>query len=167
MRLAIKDTVVDITSCTRMRDTKRGFYLDITIPKSNIGMEELYNLLEDCTETIIITDNDGNVNEYNGFKTLSNFSCENGVYKIAQVCTSEYEAQLSLAQSTIKALEDKIASDAEKINAQSATIVALNDELLNTQLALCELYENKNATDDNIDYEYYEDEHYPEESEVE
>ena len=62
MRLTVGSTSIDITSCTRMRDTKRGFYLDITIPKENIGMEELYNLLDGCTDTIVVTDDENKEN---------------------------------------------------------------------------------------------------------
>ena len=138
MNLTIGNTTIEITDCVRMRDTKRGFYLDIQIPKENFGMEDLYNLFDGCTEAIIVTDDEGKVTEYKGFQTLGSFACEDDVYKVAQVCTSEYEAQLSLAQS-------KIAEQEEIINNQAAVINNLNEELLNTQLALCELYESTSA----------------------
>ena len=130
MNLKIGNTSIEITSCTRMRDTKRGFYLDITIPKESIGMETLYNLLDGCTETIIVTDDSGNVSEYVGFKTLGSFACENGVYKVAQICTSEYEAQLSIAQSKIAEQDAVIEKQNEVIEAQTEEITLLNDTLL-------------------------------------
>ena len=130
MNLTIGNTTIEITSCTRMRDTKRGFYLDITIPKENIGMEDLYNLLDGCTETIIVTDENGAVTEYVGFKTLGPFTIENGAYKISQICTSEYEAQLSLAQAKIAEQDAKLATQEETINAQREEIAMLNDTLL-------------------------------------
>lgn len=114
MNLTIGSTTVEITSCTRMRDTRRGFYLDLQIPKDNIGMEELYTLLDGCTEVITITNDEGVVNNYKGFQTLGSFACEDGVYKIAQVCTSEYEAQLSLTQGEIAEVRTlQEANDAE------------------------------------------------------
>ena len=114
MNLTIGSTTVEITSCTRMRDTRRGFYLDLQIPKDNIGMEELYTLLDGCTEVITITNDEGAVNNYKGFQTLGSFACEDGVYKIAQVCTSEYEAQLSLTQGEIAEVRTlQEANDAE------------------------------------------------------
>lgn len=122
MKLAIGSTIIDITSCTRMRDTKRGFYLDIQLPKENIGMEELYSLLDDCEETIVVTDDNGNVSKYVGFKTLGSFACEDGVYRIAQICTSEYEAQLSLAQNEIIKLQNIIDEQSEVIEAQAEEI---------------------------------------------
>jgi hypothetical protein len=121
MRLTIGSTTIEITDCVRMRDTKRGFYLDITIPKENIGMEELYTLLDGCTEKIIVTDENGAVAEYMGFKSLGSFACEDGLYKVAQICTSEYEAQLSLAQS-------KIAEQDSVIEMQMANIMALEEQ---------------------------------------
>ena len=132
--LTIGNTNITITSCDRKRDTKRGFYLDITIPKENIGMEALYSLLDGCTEKIVVTDEEGAVIEYVGFKTLGSFACEDGAYKVAQICTSEYEAQLSLAQS-------KLAEQDAIIATLQAENILLSEELLNTQLALCELYE--------------------------
>lgn len=120
MNMTIGNTSIEIASCVRMRDTKRGFYLDITIPKENIGMEDLYNLLDSCTENIVVTDEEGNVSEYVGFKTLGSFACENGEYKVAQVCTSEYEAQLSLAQT-------KIAEQDAVIEGQNANIMVLEE----------------------------------------
>lgn len=132
MKLTIGTTTIEITSCTRMRDTKRGFYLDITIPKENIGMEDLYNLLDGCAETIIVTDDEGNVSEYKGFKETGSFALEGGFYRIAQICTSEYEAQLSLAQRKIAEQDVIIASQTEHIGVleenavmQSATIESM------------------------------------------
>lgn len=130
MNLAIGTTTIEITSCTRMRDTVRGFYLDIVIPKENIGMDELYSMLDGCAENIIVTEDNGAVNTYVGFKTLGSFACENGVYTVAQVCTSEYEAQLSLAQSKIAEQDAVIALQTETIMAQNEEIAILNDTLL-------------------------------------
>lgn len=137
MNMTIGNTSIEIVSCVRMRDTKRGFYLDITIPKAAIGMEDLYNLLDSCTENIVVTDEEGNVSEYVGFKTLGSFACENGEYKIAQICTSEYEAQLSLAQSEIATqnrvinnIHNHMDEQTSAIEAQTAEIGFLNDLLL-------------------------------------
>jgi len=135
MNLTIGSTSIEITDCVRMRDTRKGFYLDITIPKENIGMETLYDLLDGCTENIIVTDDEGNVTEYVGFKTLGPFTIENGVYKVAQICTSEYEAQLSLAQAKIAEQDAKIATQDETIEAQAAEIAMLNDALLEALMA--------------------------------
>ena len=128
--LTIGNTSIEITDCVRMRDTRRGFYLDITIPKENIGMEALYALLDGCMETIIVTNDDGTVNEYMGFKTLGSFALEDGSYRIAQICTSEYEAQLSLAQSKIAEQDAIIEAQNATIAAQTEEILMLNDTLL-------------------------------------
>lgn len=137
--LTIGSTTIEITDCVRMRDTKRGFYLDIIIPKENIGMEELYSLLDGCSENIIVTEENGAVTEYMGFKTLGSFACEDGVYKVAQICTSEYEAQLSLAQS-------KIAEQAGIITKLQAENILLNEQLLVVQMAAADLYEKSLET---------------------
>ena len=123
MNLKIGEKTLEIKSCTRMRDTVRGFYLDLVITKDVIGMDELYNLLDGCTENIVITEDNGTVNTYIGFKTIGSFVCENGEYKISQVCTSEYEAQLSLAQSKIEEQDKIIATQAEEIEMLNNTLL--------------------------------------------
>ncbi len=163
MNLTIGTKTIEITSCTRKRDTQKGFFLEMVIPKENIGMDELYALLDDNAESIVVTEADGTVNTYNGFKEIGSFSCEKGVYRVAQVCTSEIEAQLSLAQNKVaeqgrvieamQALIDSqnqaleahaqvISAQAEQIEAQTETIEAqaeevavLNDTLLEMLMA--------------------------------
>lgn len=124
MILRIGTTEIAITeNPVRRRDTKRGFFLDITIPKDNIGMEELYNLLSTNETDIAVVNDDGTENVYKGFKEVGSFALENGNYHIAQVCTSEYEAQLSLMQ-------NKVVEQNKIIEAQNEEIVMLNDTLL-------------------------------------
>ena len=101
MNLTIGSTTIEITSCTRKRDTQRGFFLDLVIPKESMGMDELYALFNGNTEPIVVVDADGTENTYLGFKETGSFALEGGSYHVAQICTSEYEAQLSLAQAKI------------------------------------------------------------------
>lgn len=136
--LTIGSKTFEITSCVRMRDVKRGFYLDIKIPQASISMDELCALLKDNEQTITVTEGE-NVSAYNGFKLLSNFSLEDGVYHVCQACTSEIEAQLSVAQNKVaeqaKALEatqQVVNQQAETITAQ-ATTIAEQGETIKTQ----------------------------------
>ena len=135
MNLTIGTTTIKITSCTRKRDTQRGFYLDLTIPKDNIGMDDLYALLNGNTEPIVVIEADGTENTYIGFKETGSFALEGGFYKVAQVCTSEYEAQLSLAQSKMAEQDAIIAAQNETIEAQTEEIIMLNDTLLELLMA--------------------------------
>ena len=163
MNLTIGSTTIEITSCTKRRDVKRGFYLDLYVPQASIGMDELFNLLDGNTEPIVITEADGTESVYVGFKQLGAMSLEAGVYNVAQVCTSEYEAQLSLAQNKLadqnkviesmqnvidtqtQALEnhtkiivdqtDAISAQTEIIQAQTAELELLNDTLLELLMA--------------------------------
>ena len=115
MNMTIGSTSIEITSCTRKRDTQRGFFLDLVIPKESIGMDELYAILDGNEENIIVDEN-----VYIGFKQVGSFALENGAYRVAQVCTSEYEAQLSLAQTKIKE-QDAV------IEQQTATMAVLEE----------------------------------------
>lgn len=119
MILTIGSTSFEITSCTRKRDTQRGFYLELVIPKDNIGMDELYALLDGNEENIVVDEN-----VYIGFKQVGSFALENGSYKVAQICTSEYEAQLSLAQNKIKEQDTTISTMQTTIDTQTAEILA-------------------------------------------
>lgn len=118
--LTIGSTTLEITSCTRKRDTQRGFFLDLVVPKESMGMDELYALLSGNTEPIVVVDADGTENTYIGFKETGSFALEGGSYHVAQICTSEYEAQLSLAQT-------KIAEQDAVIETQTANIMALEE----------------------------------------
>ena len=120
MNLTIGTTTIEITSCTRRRDTQKGFFLDLVIPKESIGMEALYALLSGNTEPIVVVEDDGTENTYLGFKETGSFALEGDAYHVAQVCTSEYEAQLSLAQT-------KIAEQDAVIENQNANIMVLEE----------------------------------------
>lgn len=138
MNMTIGNTSVPVLSCTRMRDPKRGFYLDIKIPKENIGMQALYDMFDNCAEKIVVVDDDGGVCEYTGFKTLANFSCEYGVYTVIQVCTSEYEAQLSLTQSKIAEIDVNI-NDLAVENEELRITQETNDAEMLYQICLLQL----------------------------
>ena len=134
MNLTIGTTTVEITSCVRMRDFQRGFYLDIEIPKANITFEELSTLFDGCTESIIVNDEKEGETAYNGFSLMNSVMLKDGAYHVEQCCVSEIEAQLSLAQ---KKIEEQNAI----IDTLRVENALLTEEVLNTQLALCELYE--------------------------
>lgn len=129
--LTIGSTSFEIVSCTRMRDIKRGFYLDIKIPKTSISMDELSALLDGNEQTITITDGE-NVSAYNGFKQLSSLSLENGVYTACQVCTSEIEAQLSIAQNKIAEQAKELEVTKQVVDRQT-DIIAAQGEVINNQ----------------------------------
>lgn len=149
--LTIGSTSFEITSCTRMRDLKRGFFLEIKIPQESISMDELCALLKDNEQTITVTDGE-NVSAYNGFKLLSNFSLEDGVYHVCQACTSEIEAQLSVAQNKVaeqaKALEatqQVVNQQAETISAQATTIAEQGETIHAQEVQLRSHSENIDA----------------------
>ena len=116
--LTIGSKSFKINSYAKKRDVKRGFYLDLYIPQESIGMDEPFNLLNNNEEVIVITTSDGTENRFAGFKELGAISCEGGIYNVAQVCTSEYEAQLSLAQNKINEQDGVIANMQNVIDAQ-------------------------------------------------
>ena len=120
MNLTIGSTTIEITSCTRKRDTQRGFFLDLVIPKESMGMDELYALFNGNTAPIVVVDADGIENTYLGFKETGSFALEGGFYHVAQICTSEYEAQLSLARA-------KIAEQDAVIEQQNIQVASLEE----------------------------------------
>lgn len=135
MNLTIGTTTIEITSCTRKRDLQKGFYLDLVIPKESIGMDALYALLDGNEEAIVITEEEVE-NTYIGFKEIGSFALENGAYKVAQVCTSEIEAQLSLAQNkvaeqsaVIASLQNVVETKAEEVAKLSANVLAQAEQI--------------------------------------
>lgn len=144
MTLTIGSQVIEVTRCTRMRDTQRGFYLDISIPKGTITMDELEKIF-DNNEYSIIVSSETEENIYTGFKQLSSLSLENGVYKVIQVCTSEMEAQLSIVQSQMAVQEKKLTvaeneciAQTTRLNEQEETSAELLYQVCLLQLGLTE-----------------------------
>jgi len=142
-RITIGSTTFDATKCERFRDNTKGFYLDIAVPVENISKDALYDLLNGNEETIYVAEEDGTESIYDGFNSIQNFSVSKGCILVAQYCTSELEAQLSLAKSKIaaqdKAIEDKsvqIASLEEMSMAQLSTIDSILTEVVPTIIEL-------------------------------
>lgn len=133
MQLMIGSNTIDVVSCTRLRDVQRGFYLDIKILRSTIGMDDLIAIFDGNTEPIYVLE--GEIpNEYIGFKTLSNISLENGIYHVMQACTSEIEAQLSLVQN--KSSEQDV-----KINSLNIALTNANQVITEQAMLLAEQVE--------------------------
>jgi len=156
MKITIGSTTFDVTRCTRRRDNTKGFYLDIAVPVENISKDSLYDLLDGNTEDIIVTEDDGSESTYKGFNKLMDFSVSKGSIYVAQYCTCEMEAQLSIAQNkiaeqnkTIATMQTEaqamtaeilaqgknIATQTETIEAQKEEIAMLNDTLLEVLMA--------------------------------
>lgn len=155
--LTIGSVTIEIKHCTRRRDTVKGFFLDLEIPKESIGMNELYTLLDNNAEPIVVVDEDGTENTYLGFKEIGSFALEGGAYHVAQVCTSEYEAQLSLAQTkiaeqdaVIEAQNNHVASLEEMSVAQLSAIDSILTEVVPTiiELAVMQAIEAVTPTED-------------------
>ena len=134
MNLTIGSKTIEIVSCEQRRDNKKGFFLDIVAPVANVSMDELRSLLKDNKEDIVVAKEDGTVNTYTGFGLLGVLSCEENMIHVAQYANSEIEAQLSVAQNKIVEQDAVIAT----LQAENSLLL---EELLTTQLALCELYE--------------------------
>ena len=119
-------------------------------------MNELYALLDGNTEPIVVVA-DGVENTYIGFKETGSFALEGGAYHVAQICTSEYEAQLSLAQTkiaeqdaVIEAQNNHVASLEEMSVAQLSAIDSILTEVVPTiiELAVMQAIEAVTPTED-------------------
>lgn len=129
MNLTIGTTTIEITSCIRMRDLQRGFYLNIEIPKDNITFAELSELFDGCTESIIVNGEDGET-VYNGFSLMNSVMLKDGVYHVEQCCVSEVEAQLSLAQKKISEQTELVTVLEETSVMQAATLESILLEVI-------------------------------------
>ena len=166
MKITIGSTTFDATSCTRRRDNAKGYYLDMTIPTENISKDTLYDLLDGNTESIIATEGDGTESTYDGFNAIGNFSVSKGLILVSQYCTSELEAQLSLAKNKIaeqdktivimqneaQAMTAEILGQAETIVLQGETIATQNETITSQKLQIAELAEMSKSQLDAIDY---------------
>ena len=130
MNMTIGNTSIEITSCERMRDLQKGFFLEIKVPKENISSDDLEALLDGCTETIIVIEENGTETEYKGFNDCASIMTKDGFRYAAQYCSSEAMAQLSLAQSKINIQDSRIRAQEEADMMQTMTIESLMLEVL-------------------------------------
>ena len=141
--IIIGSTTFEATHCERFRDNTKGFYLDISVPVKNISKDELYDLLDGNQETIHVVEEDGTESIYDGFNSVQNFSVSKGCILVAQYCTSELEAQLSLAKSKIAEQEKIIATQSMQVTsleemsmAQLSAIDSILTEVVPTVIEL-------------------------------
>lgn len=158
MKMTIGTTTIEITSCERLRDNQKGFYLGIKVPKENISSDDLEALLDGCTETIIVTEADGSETEYKGFNECASIMTKNGVRHVAQYCMSEAMAQLSLAQkkireqtATMTTMQDTIDAQTTEIFAQAEVIVAQGETIATQNEQVAALMEASASQLDAID----------------
>jgi len=145
MNLTIGKKTIALTRCDQRRNHKKGFFLELVIPKDSIGMDELYALLDGCTEAIVITKDDGTENTYIGFKEIGFFSLEDGNYNVWQVATSETDAQLSIAQNKIAEQDAVIAGMQNTMETQNTVIAAQVETIAALEAQNKELNETINA----------------------
>lgn len=151
-KITIGSTTFDATKCERFRDNTKGFYLDIVVPVENISKDALYDLLDGNKETIYVAEEDGTESIYDGFNSIQNFSVSKGCILVAQYCTSELEAQLSIAKSkiaeqerTISGLQDEASALANEVIAQASIIAGQNVQIGTLESQNKELNETVNA----------------------
>lgn len=144
--IVVGSTTLTATKCERLRDLKKGFYLDVTIQLTELTPDEIYALFNGTTEDIVVTDETGAVVTYKGFKQTMGFSRDDTTCSFAQVCTSELEAQLSLAQSkiaeqanTITVLKNEAVAQANEVLAQAQVIVAQGETIATQNDQIAEL----------------------------
>lgn len=149
MKLTINETTIDIVSAELIRDIKYGVYLSVKIPDTAITEFGIRELFEGNTETIFITNDDEKVKAYNGYSNIAKYHWENGYYLVAILCNSETQHQINMLQDALdeqktanKDMAAMIENYKKIIETQDENILALNEQLLTTQMALCELYES-------------------------
>lgn len=132
MKLTVGSTSIAITSCEQLRNHKKGFFLEIVIPKESIGMDALLALLDGCEEAIVVTRDDGTECTYEGFKEVGTFSLdtESNEYRVWQVATSELEAQVEVWKNKVSEQNQVIANQNAVIEAQQEEIIMLSDTIL-------------------------------------
>lgn len=143
MIIKIGSTTFEATKCERIRHLTKGFYLDMSIPVENIGMDALRALLDGNKEDIVVTESDGTESIYTGFNAIGDFSFAKNAIHVSQFCESELQAQLSIAQNkvaaqaktiaemdgTIKVLTAETLAQAEVVVAQGETIATQNEQV--------------------------------------
>lgn len=138
MKVLISSTEITINEGYAFEYASGKRELRLTIPQANIEYAGLKELLAANTGEIVLTNDDGTTQTFSGYKFTPEITdkTENdeAVFYVVIQCVAEAERKALEAIAQVVELSGAVIALKEENQ-------LLNEELLNTQLALCELYE--------------------------
>ena len=151
MNILVGANTIEAVNCWVERYDTGKVVLKLHIRQDVIGHDELKNLLKNNTEDIILTKDDGSVEALSGFyysiRVSDSVIDGEEIHDCEVECIGENEYQIGRLKNQIAEQNEVISNQMKIIAEMQAVNAALNDEILTTQMELCELYESNKGTE--------------------
>lgn len=132
MTVKIGTTTLNVTECYAFRYQNGKLVLKITLPKTEIDHDDLFDLVKNNEDDIILTNDDQSTEVFSGYSYTLTILTNDTEYQVEVECISETERKVGNLQTDLNTAEETIVS-LQTLIAQQTAIVEAQAELLATQ----------------------------------
>lgn len=132
MTVKIGTTTINVTECYAYRYQNGKLVLKITLPKTEIGHDDLYDLVKNNTGDVLLTNDDQSSEVFSGYSYTLTILTNDTEYQVEVECISETERKVGNLQTDLNTAEGTIIS-LQTLIAQQTAIVEAQAELLADQ----------------------------------
>lgn len=132
MTVKIGTTTINVTECYAYRYQNGKLVLKITLPKTEIGHDDLYDLVKNNTGDVLLTNDDQSTETFSGYSYTLTILTNDTEYQVEVECISETERKVGNLQTDLNTAEGTIIS-LQTLIAQQTAIVEAQAELLADQ----------------------------------
>ena len=158
MKIKVGTTELNVINCYPYRFPNGKLVLKIEVSQSEIGHDDLRAFLKANKEDIILIKEDDTTETFAGFYyqvRIADSELPDGteIHDCEIECVSENEYQIGILQRTVAEQAKVIEAQNQVIANQNMVNNALQEEILTTQMAMCDLYESMTATEETLESE--------------
>lgn len=146
MTVKIGTTTINVTECYAYRYQNGKLVLKITLPKTEIGHDDLYDLVKNNTGDVLLTNDDQSTETFSGYSYTLTILTNDTEYQVEVECISETERKvgnlqtdLNTAEGTIISLQTLIAQQTAIVEAQAELLAAQSREIDDNLITLLDM----------------------------
>lgn len=146
MTVKIGTTTINVTECYAYRYQNGKLVLKITLPKTEIGHDDLYDLVKNNTGDVLLTNDDQSSEVFSGYSYTLTILTNDTEYQVEVECISETERKvgnlqtdLNTAEGTIISLQTLIAQQTAIVEAQAELLAARSREIDDNLITLLDM----------------------------
>lgn len=146
MTVKIGTTTINVTECYAYRYQNGKLVLKITLPKTEIGHDDLYDLVKNNTGDVLLTNDDQSTETFSGYSYTLTILTNDTEYQVEVECISETERKvgnlqtdLNTAEGTIISLQTLIAQQTAIVEAQAELLAARSREIDDNLITLLDM----------------------------
>lgn len=146
MTIKIGTTTLNVTECYAYRYQNGKLVLKITLPKTEIGHDDLYDLVKNNTGDVLLTNDDQSTETFSGYSYTLTILTNDTEYQVEVECISETERKvgnlqtdLNTAEGTIISLQTLIAQQTAIVEAQAELLAAQSREIDDNLITLLDM----------------------------